>query len=77
MRSVSRADSMIDATLPGSFGSAIASKTRIVDCDAECDAECDGKCDGKCDGRCDKKCSANHAMGSVVATALLLISISR
>ena len=69
MRSVSRADSMIDATLPGSFGSAIASKTRIVDCDAECD--------GKCDGRCDKKCSANHAMGSVVATALLLISISR
>ena len=73
MRSVSRADSMIDATLPGSFGSAIASKTRIVDCDAECDAECDGKCDG----RCDKKCSANHAMGSVVATALLLISISR
>ena len=69
MRSVSRADSMIDATLPGSFGAAIASKTRIVDCDAECD--------GKCDGRCDKKCSANHAMGSVVATALLLISISR
>ena len=69
MRSVSRADSMIDATLPGSFGSAIASKTRIVDCEAECD--------GKCDGRCDKKCSANHAMGSVVATALLLISISR
>ena len=65
MRSVSRADSMIDATLPGSFGSAIASTTRIVDCD------------GKCDGRCDKKCSANHAMGSVVATALLLISISR